>query len=129
VFSANLAMGVTVGVLLSGVFFTFKVARLLRVETETDAAGSRLTYRVSGQVFFASSDVFIEAFDIEAANGQTVIIDVSQAHFWDITAVAALDKVVERFKAHGMTTEVLGLNEASATLIKSLDGTMALKEL
>lgn len=120
VFSANLALGVTVGVLLSGVFFTFKVARLMRVETE-EATASRLIYRVSGQVFFASADVFVDAFDIQGAAGKAVSIDVSQAHFWDITAVAALDRVVQRFKAHGIAVDVVGLNEASSTLIASLD--------
>jgi SulP family sulfate permease len=129
VFSANLALGVTVGVLLSGVFFTFKVAHLLRVETGKDASINQLTYRVSGQVFFASADVFIEAFDIREAAGWTVLIDVSQAHFWDITAVAALDRVVERFKAHGVPVDVLGLNEASSTLIGSLTGSVSLKEV
>lgn len=110
-------------------FFTFKVARLLRVETQTNAAAGHVTYRVSGQVFFASADVFVEAFDIEEATGMAVLIDVSQAHFWDITAVAALDKVVERFKAHGIAANVLGLNDASATLIGSLNGPMKLKEV
>ncbi|NTI51298.1 SulP family inorganic anion transporter [Agrobacterium rhizogenes] len=128
VFSANLALGATVGVLLSGVFFTFKVARLLRVESETDASAGRLTYSVSGQVFFASADVFVEAFDIQDASDMAVLIDVSQAHFWDITAVAALEKVVQRFKAHGIPVDVAGLNQASSTLIGSLDGSMKLKE-
>ncbi|MBW9114581.1 SulP family inorganic anion transporter [Rhizobium cauense] len=122
VFSANLALGVTVGVLLSGVFFTFKVARLLQVKTEIDDVRNEVKYRVSGQVFFASADIFIDAFDIEAAVGRAVIIDVSQAHFWDITAVAALDRVVKRFTVHNIPTEVLGLNDASATLIGSLEG-------
>lgn len=129
VFTSNLALGVAVGVLLSGVFFTFKVARLLRVETAVDAAAGRLTYRVSGQVFFASADIFVEAFDIEEASGMAVLIDVSQAHFWDITAVDALDKVVGRYKAHGIAVDILGLNEASATLIGSLNGAMKLKEV
>ncbi|WP_075290953.1 SulP family inorganic anion transporter [Pararhizobium arenae] len=129
VFSANLALGVTVGVLLSGVFFTFKVARLLRVKTEIDDKGTHLTYQVSGQVFFASADIFIDAFDIEETTGMTVTIDVSQAHFWDITAVAALDKVVERFKAHGIIPDVLGLNQASTTLIDNISGSMSLKEV
>lgn len=121
VFSSNLALGVTVGVLLSGVFFTFKVARLLKVETEIDAGKAQVLYRVSGQVFFASADIFIDAFDIEEAHGKTVVIDVSRAHFWDITAVAALDKIVERFRVHNISTSVLGLNNASATLIGSLE--------
>ncbi|NLS00354.1 SulP family inorganic anion transporter [Rhizobium sp. P38BS-XIX] len=128
VFSANLALGVTVGVLLSGVFFTFKVARLLKVETEEEESG-RVTYRVSGQVFFASADIFIEAFNIQDGSEKAVIIDVSHAHFWDITAVAALDRVVQRFKAHASSVEVLGLNQASSTLIGSLDGSMKLKEV
>ncbi len=127
VLSSNLALGVTVGVLLSGVFFTFKVARLLAVRTETSDDGGKVTYLVSGQIFFASAEVFIEAFDIEEANGKTVIIDVSQAHFWDITAVAALERVVARFKAHKIATSVLGLNDASATLIGSLDSPAKLK--
>jgi SulP family sulfate permease len=127
--SSNLALGVTVGVLLSGVFFTFKVARLLRVETETDIATGRLTYRVSGQVFFASADIFIEAFDIEEASGMMALIDVSDAHFWDITAVAALEKIVQRFEAHDIAVEVVGLNQASSTLIGSLDGSMKLAEI
>lgn len=129
VFSANLALGVAVGVLLSGVFFTFKVARLLQVKSEVDADASRVTYRVSGQVFFASADIFIEAFDIEEANGMSVTIDLTQAHFWDITAVAALEKVVERFRSHNIDTRVLGLNDASATLIESLDSPTRLKDV
>ena len=79
---------------------------------------------MSGQVFFASADIFIEAFDIQEAEGMTVLIDVSDAHFWDITAVAALDKVVQRFKLHDIAVEVAGLNQASSALIGSLDGGM-----
>lgn len=124
VFSSNLALGVTVGVLLSGVFFTFKVARLLRVETTTDVQAGRVSYRVSGQVFFASADIFIEAFDIQDSVGMTVLIDVTEAHFWDITAVAALEKVVQRFKLHDIPVDVVGLNHASSALIGSLDGAM-----
>jgi SulP family sulfate permease len=119
--SANLALGVAVGVLLSGVFFAFKVARMMRIEAETDEAANRLTYRVSGQIFFASADMFVDGFDIGEAVGKSVLIDVSQAHFWDITAVAALDKVVQRYKSNAVEIEVAGLNAASATLIERLD--------
>ncbi|KWV59714.1 sulfate transporter [Rhizobium altiplani] len=129
VLSSNLAMGVTVGVLLSGVFFTFKVARLLRIEAEKDEALGRLTYHVSGQVFFASADIFVDAFDIEEAAGMVVLIDVSKAHFWDVTAIAALDKVIERFKAHSIVAHVLGMNEASATFVNDLNGSASLKAL
>ena len=86
-----------------------------------------MTYRVSGQVFFASADIFVAAFDIEEAEGMTVLIDVSHAHFWDVTAVAALDKVVDRFKSHSIAAEVVGMNEASATLITDLNGSSVLQ--
>ncbi|MGV1791674.1 SulP family inorganic anion transporter [Rhizobium sp. A37_96] len=126
--TSNLALGVTVGVLLSGVFFTFKVAGLLHVERELDAQARQILYRVSGQVFFASADLFVEAFDMRDAADMGVTIDVSRAHFWDITAVTALEKVVQRFKAHGTKVDVIGVNEASSTLIERLDSSVAIGE-
>ena len=125
--TANLAMGVAVGVLLSGVFFTFKVAGLLGVVSSVEPGTGRLVYRVTGQVFFASADAFVDAFDTGAAAGApSVLIDVSGAHFWDVTAIAALDKVVGRFKAQGVAVDLDGVNRASATLIERLDKTEAL---
>lgn len=118
--TSNLALGVAVGVVLSGVFFAFKVARLMDVTTDRNDERAQLSYKVSGQIFFASADAFIEAFDIGAAENMSVTIDVSQAHFWDITAAAALDKVVQRYRAHAIAVEVRGLNVASATLIDGL---------
>ena len=114
----NLAAGVAVGVMLSGVFFTFKVARLMDVTSE-DSTTLR-TYRVRGQVFFASADLFVDAFDTRDTENRPVRIDVSQAHFWDVTAVGALDKVVQRLRKHGSTVEVIGLNSASEVLIDRL---------
>jgi SulP family sulfate permease len=115
----NLAAGVAVGVVMSGVFFAFKVAHMLDVRTEDDATGLR-SWTVTGQVFFASADAFVEAFDVLGAEGRAVRIDVERAHFWDVTAVAALDKVVQRLRHHGCTVEVVGLNAASAVLIDRL---------
>ena len=116
----NLAAGVAVGVMLSGVFFTFKVSRLLAVHAEDDPATAMRTYRVAGQVFFASAEVFIDAFDTLDTEDRPVCIDLTQAHFWDVTAVAALDKVVQRLQKHGSTVEVIGLNDASAVLVDRL---------
>lgn len=116
----NLAAGVGIGVLLSGVLFAVKVSRMLEVRAEDDAATGLRTWRVTGQVFFASADAFIEAFDILDVERRPVRIDLARAHFWDITAVAALDKVVERLRHHGCAVEVVGLNQASAVLIDRL---------
>ncbi|KWT93048.1 MULTISPECIES: SulP family inorganic anion transporter [unclassified Variovorax] len=112
----DLAKGVFVGVLLSGIFFAHKVARVLHVASESTAGGDARTYTVVGQVFFASAGAFTSSFDFREVL-QRVRIDVSRAHFWDITAVDALDKVVMKFRREGAGVEVIGLNEASATLV------------
>lgn len=114
----NLAAGVSTGVLLSGVFFTFKVSRLLSV---TKVEGDGLTYRVMGQVFFASADMLVDSFDVRDVEGRPVTIDLTAAHFWDITAVNALDKVRQRLRKHGSSVRVVGMNEHSRALISKLD--------
>ena len=116
----NLAAGVLIGVVLSGLFFAIKVSRMLQVRCSDDAQTGQRIWQVSGQVFFASADALIEAFDVRAAAGRNVRIDVSRAHFWDITAVAALDKVVERLRQHGCTVEVWGLDDDSQRLQQRL---------
>ena len=103
--TSNLALGVFIGVILSGVFFTFKVSKLLSIETEIDDTVKWHAYRVTGQVFFASADMFVDAFDTNPQPGTDVRIDVSQAYFWDITAVEALQKVLQRFKIHDIAVE------------------------
>ena len=116
VWTHDLAQGVLAGVLLSGVFFASKVSRLFAVESELSADGSTRAYRFSGQVFFASVESFLAAFDFREVIAK-VVIDVREAHFWDISAVAALDKAVIKLRREGTAVEILGLNEASATMI------------
>ncbi|CUW97255.1 putative sulfate transporter ybaR [Agrobacterium fabacearum S56] len=112
----DLAKGVLAGVLLSGVFFARKVSKLFHVRPELVADGRHRIYRVDGQIFFASTESFIAAFDF-AEDVETVTIDVTKAHLWDISAVGALDKVVLKFRKTGKTVEVIGVNEASAHMI------------
>jgi SulP family sulfate permease len=116
VFTHDLARGVLVGVLLSGFFFAHKVSRVLYVDSSSEDEGRERAYRVFGQVFFSSADRFVASFDFKEVI-ERVRIDVSRAHFWDITAVTALDKVVLKFRREGTEVEVVGLNQASATLV------------
>jgi SulP family sulfate permease len=116
VYTHDLARGVLTGVLLSGFFFAHKIGQILLVQVKAEDEGQTRRYDIYGQVFFASADRFTEAFDFEAAPGK-VRIDLTHAHFWDITAVSALDKVVLKFRRKGAEVEVLGLNQASATLV------------
>ncbi len=112
----DLARGVLTGVLLSGFFFAHKVGRIMRVESRACEDGRARTYTIYGQVFFASADRFVQVFDFQEVIDK-VYIDVSKAHFWDITAVSALDKVIIKFRREGTDIEVIGLNEASATMV------------
>ncbi|AXS84847.1 SulP family inorganic anion transporter [Marinobacter sp. Arc7-DN-1] len=112
----NLAFGVLAGVLLAALFFANKVGHYMLVTSELDEATDTRTYRVVGQVFFSSSEKFMESFDFREAV-DNVVIDLSRAHFWDITAVGALDKAVIKFRREGSEVEVIGLNEASATIV------------
>jgi SulP family sulfate permease len=114
--TADLAAGVGVGVLLSGVFFAFKVMRLMDVQSEYDAGSDTRRYRVTGQVFFASADMFADRFDLRDS-ARHVQIDLSGAHLWDVTAVGALEGVVTKLRRHGVAVTLIGLNEASATLV------------
>ena len=116
VWTHNLAYGVFVGVLLAALFFANKIGHFLYVESAIDGDGRQRRYRVVGQVFFASANKFVGAFDFKEALDK-VSIDLSRAHFWDITAVESLDKVVLKLRREGTEVEVLGLNEASATIV------------
>ena len=112
----NLAYGVFVGVLLAAMFFANKIGHYLHIGSVLSADGEERRYEVVGQVFFSSADKFAAGFDFREALDR-VVIDLSRAHFWDITAVGALDKVVIKFRREGTAVEVIGLNEASATIV------------
>lgn len=116
VYTHNLAIGVFIGVLMSALSFARKVSRLLRVSSELSDAGETRRYLVEGQLFFASANGFAKAFDFKEALGK-VVIDVTRAHLWDFTAVGSLDKVVLKFRRNGAEVEIVGMNEASTTLV------------
>ena len=112
----NLAFGVLAGVLLAALFFANKIGHYMMVDSSLDEKTDTRTYTVVGQVFFSSSEKLIQAFDFKEAV-DNVVIDLSRAHFWDITAVGALDKAVIKFRREGADVEVIGMNEASATIV------------
>ncbi|MBV5257176.1 SulP family inorganic anion transporter [Synechococcus moorigangaii CMS01] len=119
IFSHNLAIGVGVGVLLSGIFFAWRVSRNFAVTTIASEDGRERTYIVTGQLFFASSEDFIKAFDFREALDK-VTIDLSAAHIWDLSSVAAIDMAVLKFRREGAEVEIKGMNDASRTLVDRL---------
>ena len=119
VWTHNLAIGVLVGVLLSGIFFAAKIAQLFRVTSTISPDGRERTYRVEGQMFYGSVEDFMAAFDFKEAL-ERVVIDVSAAHIWDISSVQALDMAVLKFRRDGAEVEIVGMNEASETMVDKL---------
>ncbi|NRG17779.1 SulP family inorganic anion transporter [Rhizobiales bacterium] len=119
VFTHNLAIGVLAGVLLSGIFFAWKIAQIFRVTSKLSEDETARTYVVEGQIFFASADDFAASFDFKEAL-EKVTIDVSRAHIWDISSVAALDMIVLKFRREGAEVNIVGLNEASETIVDQL---------
>jgi len=108
-------------VLLSALFFARKVGRMLDVQREDVADMDMQVYRVRGQVFFACAGQLGAAFDYQHV-APKVQIDLREAHLWDLTAVAALQRAQEKLTAHGAEVSVVGLNAASQTLIEQVGG-------
>ncbi|PLX38025.1 MAG: sodium-independent anion transporter [Hyphomicrobiales bacterium] len=119
VYTHNLAIGVLVGVLLSGLFFAWKIAQLFRITTTISPDGRHRTYRVEGQLFFASTEDFMKGLDFREVP-EKVTIDVSHAHIWDISSVSALDMAVVKFRREGAEVDIIGMNEASETIVDRL---------
>jgi SulP family sulfate permease len=116
VWTHNLAYGVFVGVLLGALFFANKVSHFMYIGKDLSEDGNTRSYRVVGQVFFNSAERFNAGFDFKEVV-EKVVIDLSRAHFWDISAVGALDKVVMKFRREGAEVELIDLNEASETIV------------
>ena len=110
----NLALGVLTGVLLSALFLANKLENDIRVESyiENDAR----VYDLKGQIFFSSSEKFMQGFNFQEPISK-VIIDLTHSHIWDVTSVAMLDSVVNKFQRNGVNVTVRGLNEASSIMI------------
>ena len=110
----NLAIGVLVGVLLSALFLAQKLENDVHIETSRH--GDTRIYDVRGQLFFSSSERFSQAFDSQE-NVKQVVIDLTHSHIWDVTTVASLDSIIEKFQKNNIQVTVKGLNEASSIMI------------
>ncbi|MET9887896.1 SulP family inorganic anion transporter [Streptomyces sp. NPDC006430] len=120
----NLAVGVVAGSVTAMVIFAKRVARLADVTAVTDPDGGQVIYTVSGQLFFASSNELVGRFDY-AGDPDEVVIDLSAAHVWDASSVAALDAIEHRYAQRGKTVEITGLSGPSARLHGTLSGTLS----
>jgi SulP family sulfate permease len=124
--TSNLAYGVIVGSLTAMVLFARRVAHLVDVRKIDDAAdgpGDTVVYRVTGELFFASSNDLVYQFDY-ADDPPNVVIDLTDSHIWDASTVAALDAVTTKYRAKGKRVEIIGLDADSADRHDRLSGTL-----
>jgi SulP family sulfate permease len=117
----NLAIGVVVGSVTAMVIFARRVAHLANVTAVTDADGTTVVYSVTGELFFASSNDLVGQFDY-SGDPDRVVIDLSAAHIWDASSVAALDAIETKYTQRGKAVEIIGLNNPSADLHGKLTG-------
>ena len=116
VWTHNLAYGVFTGILIGSLFLAQRLSQFMFVKSEYDEASDTRTYHVVGQIFFNSSDKFISYFDFKEAV-DNIVINVKRSHFYDVTSVSALDKVVIKLRREGADVKLVGLNSASQTML------------
>ena len=121
VLTHNLAIGVGAGVLAAMVLFARRVAHFVTVQRTVADDGASVTYAVQGELFFASSNDLYTQFEY-ALDPSDVVIDLSGAHVWDASTVAALDSIIEKYRSRGKSVEVTGLNQASLSIRDRLTG-------
>ncbi|MCY9158058.1 SulP family inorganic anion transporter [Bacillus haynesii] len=114
----DLSKGVFAGIILSAVFFVAKISKV-RVETSAAPSERETVYDIKGQIFFASVQDFIQSFSFHDVR-EKVVLNFADAHIWDDSAVAAIDKVVLKFKEKNVEVKLAGLNESSRQLVKRL---------
>ncbi|MEV4598547.1 SulP family inorganic anion transporter [Amycolatopsis sp. NPDC049253] len=119
--TSNLAIGVVVGTITAMVIFARRVAHLLDVTAAVDPDGNQVVYAVTGELFFASSNDLVSRFDY-AGDPAHVVLDLTDAHIWDASTVAALDAITTKYAARGKTVEIVGLNSPSARIHGRLTG-------
>ena len=119
IFTRNFALGVATGIVLSTVFFSRKIAKLVLVNRELSDDGNHHIYKVSGQIFFLSKEELLGSFDFGSVV-ERVTIDLTNAYLWDQGAVEILDRIVLKFRRNGADVKLVGLNSASATLVENL---------
>jgi SulP family sulfate permease len=119
----NLAIGVVAGVLTAMVIFARRVAHMVEVTSVIDPDETTRFYAVRGELFFASSNDLVYQFDY-ANDPDRVVIDMSRAHIWDASSVAALDAVKTKYESRGKTVEIVDLNQKSEQMHALLAGTL-----
>ncbi|ALC05836.1 hypothetical protein CDES_07115 [Corynebacterium deserti GIMN1.010] len=117
--TGNLAIGVILGVVTAMVMFARRVAHLVSVSKSSE--GDTSVYKVTGQLFWASSNDLVYAFDYSDTSTK-IIIDLSGAEIWDASTVATLDSIIYKYGVRGKDVQLVGLDGPSLDRLNKLSG-------
>ncbi|WP_026828776.1 SulP family inorganic anion transporter [Exiguobacterium artemiae] len=118
VLTHDLSMGVLVGILLAAILFASKISR---IAVKRQVEGTNVVYRINGPIFFASTTAFVEQFDLPAdSDFERITLDFTQAHLFDDSATEAIETVVLKYQAAGVSVDLVSLNEESQALVDRL---------
>jgi len=112
----DLSKGVIAGVILSALIFGWRMAR---IKTSTAMEKGAKIYKVSGQMFFGTMNHFVDEFTFNE-DPEHIIIDFSNSHIWDHSAVTAISKVIYKYQRLNKHVAIIGLNEESQMLINKV---------
>ncbi|MDE3743133.1 SulP family inorganic anion transporter [Maribacter polysaccharolyticus] len=115
----NLAIAVLFGVIISALAYSWENAKRIRARKYVDDQGIK-HYEIFGPLFFGSTTLFNEKFDIQD-DPEEVIIDFRESRVADMSGIEALNKLTERYAKAGKKVHLKHLSKDCIRLLKNAD--------
>ncbi len=119
VFLHNLALAVLIGVIMSALVFAWESAKRIRARKYIDDKGVK-HYELYGPLFFGSTSVFSEKFDVKN-DPDEVIIDFMESRIADMSAIDAVNKLTERYAKLNKVVHLRHLSADCRQLLQNAD--------
>ena len=115
----NLALAVLIGVVVAALVFAWDNAIRIRARKHINEQGWKV-YELYGPLFFGSTTVFAEKFDVEG-DPEHVVLDFAESRVSDMSAIEAVNKVTARYAANGKTVHLRHLSNDCRRLLDRAD--------
>ncbi|SDQ10789.1 SulP family inorganic anion transporter [Flagellimonas zhangzhouensis] len=119
IFLHNLALAVLVGVIISALVFAWDNAKRIRARKYTDEDGVK-HYEIYGPLFFGSTTLFAEKFDV-LNDPEEVVIDFAESRLVDMSAIEAVNKITERYRKVDKKVHLKHLSSDCRRLLANAD--------
>jgi SulP family sulfate permease len=115
----NLAVAVLLGVIISALAYSWENAKRIRARKHIDENGVK-HYEIYGPLFFGSTALFSEKFDIPN-DPEEVIIDFKESRVADMSGIEALNKITERYAKAGKKVHLRHLSKDCIQLLDNAE--------